>query len=68
MMIKIVTLFLIFMAVLAMFGRLRLPKIGGRDASRKPNRLPKPRLCHKCGKYQLKGETCPDCPEDKGRK
>ena len=26
-MLKIVTLFLIFMAVLAMFGRLRLPKI-----------------------------------------
>jgi hypothetical protein len=43
-MLKIVSLFLIFMAVLAMFGRLRLPKI-----TRRQGGLPKPRLCKSCG-------------------
>lgn len=50
MMIKIVTLFLIGMVVLAMFGRLRLP---GR------NRL-SARKCPKCGRFKFGSGTC-DC-------
>jgi hypothetical protein len=50
MLIKIVTLFLIGMVVLAMFGRLRLPKVG------------KPRLaaskCRRCGAPRIGGGPC----------
>lgn len=60
MMLKIVTLFLVFMAVLAMFGRLRLPKITKR------NGLPKPRLCKTCRRYNLRGGPCPHCSEGQG--
>ncbi|WP_430736757.1 hypothetical protein [Roseicyclus salinarum] len=59
-MLKIVTLFLVFMAVLAMFGRLRLPRIG------RGNGLPKPRLCPDCKRYNLKGGPCPHCNEGQG--
>lgn len=57
-MLKVVTLFLIFMAVLAMFGRLRLPGIGGK---RRGKELPKPRLCPDCGRYNLRGGPCRHC-------
>ncbi|WP_227286893.1 hypothetical protein [Boseongicola sp. H5] len=59
-MVKIVTLFLIGMVVLALFGRLRLPRIGrgGRTGG-----LPKPRLCPECGRYNLKGGPCRHCSE-----
>jgi hypothetical protein len=60
-MLKIVTLFLVFMAVLAMFGRLRLPKI-----TRRQGGLPKPRLCKSCGRYNLRGGPCPHCSEGQG--
>ncbi len=59
-MLKIVTLFLVFMAVLAMFGRLRLPKITRRGG------LPKPRYCKQCGQYKLRGETCEQCNKGQG--
>mgnify|MGYP003564688602 CR=1 FL=1 len=59
-MFKIVTLFLVFMAVLAMFGRLRLPKITRRQD------LPKPRLCKTCRRYSLRGGPCPHCSEGQG--
>jgi uncharacterized OB-fold protein len=49
-MVKIVSLFLIVMLVLAMFGRLRLP---GR------NRLAA-RKCPDCGRYRFGRGTC-DC-------
>ena len=53
MIIKIVTLFLIGIAVLAMFGRLRLPKVG-------PG---KPRLtagkCRHCGVPRIGRGPCP---------
>ncbi len=54
--VKIVTLFLVAIAVLAMFGRLRL-QLPGRDrlASAK---------CRRCGRYKIgKGP----CPCEKGR-
>jgi hypothetical protein len=60
MIIKIVTLFLVFMAVLAMFGRLRLPGMKrGQD-------LPKPRRCKSCGRFVLRGGRCGDCDEGRG--
>ena len=59
-MLKIVSLFLIFRAVLAMFGKLRLPKIPRRQGG-----LPKPRYCKQCAQYKLRGETCEQC--SKGR-
>lgn len=48
--IKIVSLFLIGMVVLAMFGRLRLPGVG-RLTSKK---------CPKCGRYRIGSGPC-DC-------
>lgn len=59
-MLKIVSLFLIFMAVLAMFGRLRLPKITRRHG------LPKPSFCKSCRRYNLRGGPCPHCTEGQG--
>lgn len=50
MIIKIVSLFLIGMVVLAMFGRLRLPGVG-RLTSKK---------CPKCGRYRIGSGPC-DC-------
>ena len=54
MLVKIVTLFLIGIAVLAMFGRLRFPRIGvKRD-------LPgKPKKCRACGAYKVGSGPCP---------
>lgn len=64
MILKIVSLFLVFMAVLAMFGRLRLPKL--KDRFKRGQDLPKPRLCKTCGRYMLRGERCPDCDPGSG--
>ena len=47
--LKIVTLFLVFMAVLAVFGRLRMPRIG-RPAGTK---------CRKCGRPRIGRGPCP---------
>lgn len=63
-MLKIVSLFLIFMVVLAMFGRLRLPGIGRKDGSK--GHLPKPRLCPDCRRYNLRGGDCRHCSNHKG--
>jgi hypothetical protein len=63
-MLKIVTLFLIFMAVLAMFGRLRIPGIGKR--SDRKGSLPKPSLCPECGRYNLRGGPCRKCRDGQG--
>ncbi|MFN6977431.1 MAG: hypothetical protein ACK4OP_04865 [Gemmobacter sp.] len=51
MLIKIVTVFLIGMGVLAMFGRLRFPR---------GTRLAAPRKCPRCGRYRIGRAPC-DC-------
>jgi len=61
-MLKVVSLFLIFMVVLAIFGRLRWPRIGGGRAGG----LPKPRLCPDCGRYNLRGGPCRQCRNGQG--
>lgn len=60
MIFKIVTLFLVFMAVLAMFGKFRLP------GTKRGQGLPRPRLCKSCGRYALRGGPCPHCSEGQG--
>jgi hypothetical protein len=52
MLLKIVTAFLILMAVLALFGRLRFP--GG------PPRITGPRRCPDCGRHRIGRGPC-DC-------
>lgn len=56
-MVKIITLFLIFILVLAMFGRLRLPKVPGLKSKKKVQAAVK---CPKCGRYNIAGKDC-DC-------
>lgn len=54
MLVKIVTFFLIGMGVLAMFGRLRLPKRPGLSAKK----------CPDCGAYKIGQAPCP-CKDKK---
>ena len=56
MILKIVSLFLIFMAVLAMFGKLRIPGI---------NRLVSAR-CPKCNRFRIGKGPCA-CESKRGR-
>jgi len=67
-MFKIVTLFLIFIAVLAMFGRLHWLRISGKSGRKggRSSGLPKPRLCPSCGRYNLRGGPCRTCQDDAG--
>lgn len=63
MLVKIVTLFLLAMAVLAMFGRLRMPRIGRKS---KPP-LEARKSCPRCGRFIIGTGPC-DCnlpPSDK---
>ena len=53
-MVKVVTLFLIGILVLAMFGRLRLPGRGGGPAA-----LGRPRRCPDCGRPRIGRGPCP---------
>lgn len=55
-MVKIVTFFLIFIIILAMFGRLKLPRL--RNPLRK-GLLQAGAKCKSCGRYSLTGEPCP---------
>ncbi len=55
MIFKIITLFLVGMAVLAMFGRLR---IGGFGRKRPDNLPPKPVKCRDCGAYVIGKGPC----------
>ena len=48
MILKIVTLFLVGMGVLAMFGKLRVPKIKAIEA----------RKCEKCGAFKIGKSPC----------
>ena len=66
MLIKAVSLFLLGMVVLAMFGRLRFPKRKSDGGLAK--KLEKPALCGKCGRYIIGSGEC-DCtkpPASKG--
>jgi hypothetical protein len=56
MILKIVTLFLIGMGVLAMFGKLRVP---GADIYRRLGSA-RPRKCPHCGRFQIGKGPC-DC-------
>jgi len=60
MLIKAVSLFLIFMLVLGMFGKLRMPKV----MHRKPKQL-KAVKCAKCGAINAENAGCP-CGGNKG--
>nr|WP_083834618.1 hypothetical protein [Oceanicola sp. S124] len=51
MILKVVILFLAVMAVLAMFGKLRVP---GRPAPRRPGGK-----CPKCGRHRIGKGPCP---------
>nr|WP_280520548.1 hypothetical protein [Phaeobacter sp. J2-8] len=60
--VKIVTLFLIGMGVLAMFGKLRLPnvrKLGGKYLGSDK--------CRSCGRYRIGKGKCP-CGGNKGKR
>lgn len=60
MIIKIVTFFLIGMAVLAMFGRLRMPKSIRQIGQRRRKDLPpKPKPCKRCGAPRVGKGPCP---------
>ncbi|MEM8788798.1 MAG: hypothetical protein AAGE76_11100 [Pseudomonadota bacterium] len=54
MLVKIVTFFLIGMAILAMLGRLRMPKIGQRRA----HRIKTAKKCPACGGYKIGAGSC----------
>lgn len=58
MLIKIVTLFLVGMVVLAMFGKLRLPKPKG------PKGLLRRGNCAACGRPRIGKGPCP-CGKDR---
>ncbi|MGE4611365.1 MAG: hypothetical protein AAED33_08230 [Paracoccaceae bacterium] len=51
-MIKAVSLFLIAILVLGIFGKLRMPKF------RKPRDLPRAKKCKTCGNYLIGIEPC----------
>ncbi|RYH07298.1 hypothetical protein [Tropicimonas sp. IMCC6043] len=59
MLVKIVTFFLIGIAVLAMFGRLRWPGGARRLARRDGEKLDKPKRCKHCGNYIIGKGPCP---------
>lgn len=58
MILKIVSLFLIGIAVLGMFGRLRWPGSQKRIGKKNP-RPAKPRKCKNCGAYIIGDGPCP---------
>jgi hypothetical protein len=56
--VKIVTLFLIGMGVLAMFGRLRMPE-SLRQIGRKTGLPGRPTKCRRCGAPRVGKGPCP---------
>nr|WP_068108813.1 hypothetical protein [Tropicimonas marinistellae] len=62
MLVKVVTFFLIGIAVLGMFGRLRWPG-GARRIGRSDAKPAKPRKCKACGAYIVGKGPCP-CQKD----
>jgi hypothetical protein len=55
MILKIVSIFLIVMVVLGIFGKLRMPKIRGR---RDLGRLSRPGKCPGCGRFLIGNKKC----------
>ncbi|PIB26149.1 thymidine kinase [Amylibacter kogurei] len=64
-MVKVVTLFLIFVAVLAIFGKLRLPQLPKPLQRRKVATAQK---CKTCGTYLFKGIDCACQKQQKSEK
>lgn len=64
MIVKAVTFFLIFIVVLAMFGRLRTPRILSR---RGRGQLEKPAKCPKCGAHVIGARCVCGAPGPKGK-
>ncbi|MEA5159476.1 hypothetical protein [Cereibacter johrii] len=54
MLLKIITLFLLGMAAIAMIGRFRTPRLPRRRAE-----VPPPTLCGHCGRFIVGKEPCP---------
>jgi hypothetical protein len=67
MIMKIISLFLIFMVVLGMFGKLRLPWRGRLSGRGGHGRLSRPRKCPACGRFLIGGGDC-DCKSGAGRR
>jgi len=57
--VKIVTFFLIGIAALALFGRLRWPGSQRRIGRSDPPKPPKPKKCRHCGAYIVGSGPCP---------
>jgi len=57
MMFKIISIFLIVMFVLGIFGKLRFPRIGKPPGQAS---LRSPRKCRNCGRFLIADEKC-DC-------
>ncbi|KAB7613979.1 thymidine kinase [Amylibacter sp. SFDW26] len=54
-MVKVVSLFLIVMMVLAMFGKLRLPKI---PTLKRRSHIENAKKCTTCGTYKIGDQPC----------
>lgn len=54
-MVKVVTFFLIAIMVLALFGKLRMPKL---PALKKKKTIETARKCSKCGSYKIGDKPC----------
>jgi hypothetical protein len=54
-MVKVVTFFLIGMMILALFGKLRLPKL---PAIKKRKSVESAQKCSKCGTYKIGNKPC----------
>lgn len=54
-MVKIVSLFLIGMLVMAMFGKLRLPKL---PTLKRKRTIETAQKCSTCGAYKIKNKPC----------
>ncbi len=66
MILKIISLFLIFMLVLGMFGKLRFPGLGRLSGKGGQGRLTRPRKCRDCGRFLIGGGKC-ECSAGNGR-
>jgi hypothetical protein len=61
---KVVLLFLIFIMILGIFGKLRLPKL---PTFKRKTRVEEARKCADCGAFLFKGVDC-GCKNKKGPK